>query len=373
MLTATSMEVTTLSLPGTELNLQTANQFIYVATPIEGGYIPLNVPPTGLVLNSDAWLTPSALQNLITNGTLSTDGDTWTYFDPGDSTSNGIRPVVIVLDGGGGFQLIPIPAEGENPGSSETSEGGPIAIATILEELPGAAEEIGEGSPTASVGELLGAERAQPRSTDSPMGHAMSGELERAIMFEMAGGDPVGVGQPATHNGTYNENWLGDAPLSLRSTQQRGADQTPSEMTEAGVHESAASEPRDLTSAALEYHAYFRERGNWHESQANRAAVISETFAIHSNSKISTNAMLSYDDSDSAHEEAFVQFAEQEKSVMYYMADGAARRGLSAIPLLTLLALERVAARNSRRANKLAAAVDPRRPATEDGNTGADA
>ena len=93
-----------------------------------------------------------------------------------------------------------------------------------------------------------------------------------------------------------------------------------------------------------------------------RAAGLEYQLSENADSHATASGMRFHEVSDSAYAEAFGQFAKSGKTAVNTVADGASRRGLSAIPLLALLALERVAARNSRRANKEASAIAPRPP-----------
>ena len=65
---------------------------------------------------------------------------------------------------------------------------------------------------------------------------------------------------------------------------------------------------------------------------------------------------------DFSYAEAFQQLGEQEATDNYSLVADYSRRFVGAMPLLTILALKRITARNSRRENKQSAAAPLRRP-----------
>ncbi len=366
MLAAATLDTVALSHPFADFSSLAADQPVFVAALREDGFITFASPSSGtaFVLNAGlprGTLSSDALSDLITNAM---HGGSWTPVGAGDTTSSGIPAAVIVADGDGGFQLIPQPTAVENSASSSSQpEGGSISIKSILEGVPDVGEELHEGSRTGLIAEAPGAEIEEPRLTASPTKQeAVGGELERAIVFEIAGGDPVGIGHAVRHDGTDHANRTEGAPLSFRSTQQPSAEQAPRKMAEAAAQETPAPESVDLTSAVLEHPDSFVRRGNWLEMQANLATIHAETDAKNADPRVIASPSQSYNALNSAYEEAFDQLAKTENSAIYSLAEGASRRSLSAIPILTLLALERVAARSSRRVNKASSAVFPRRP-----------
>ncbi|MEX0611948.1 MAG: hypothetical protein WD229_07490, partial [Pirellulales bacterium] len=297
----------------------TVDRAVRVAALIEGGYLTLDSPRAEAVFATDAWQLPStvssqtisafsttrsnalftdalsseALHDLILNSSLGSSGDIWTVGDA-DSTFNGTSglPAAVIGVAGEDLNVIPTPVAMENSESTSRAEGGWISIESILEGMRDVGEGIYEGSRTALIADAPEGAIEPSRLTASPTKEAVWGELERAIVFEIAGGDPVGIGQSVTHDGSDNANRTEGRPLSFRSTQQPSAERSPKKVGDAEAQKSSAPESGDLTSAVLEHPDLFVRSGNWVEIQASLANIISETeaeFLLQFRPKVSSN------------------------------------------------------------------------------------
>jgi hypothetical protein len=292
------------------------------------------------------------------DGSWLTEGsdDAGSLFNAGDVNSSGIQPIGYVADHQGSVQpVMPSVSSNFDP-QVDRQEGGPILVQSILDGMQGIGGESDVRSLLASDSRSANELRTltAPTSRKAPV----SGELDLAIAFETAGGDPVGLGKSATVsknelNSTPGGDVLSD-PLSQSDSEHSHADQadladaTTRQSVRLASHVAARSDDSDS--------------GEQSVPEIN-AAALALTFDADAQAFDAYMAAIAIppDATNRAHEEAFDQLADGGEGAAYSLVGDASRRGLSAIPLLALLTWEHVSARNSRRASKQSAVADKSR------------
>jgi hypothetical protein len=288
-----------------------------------------------------------------------------------NSGSFGIQPSVIpVVESTDSTPLVAGPERdtfGQVEGSS--NEGGAISIAAILTNVGSF-----EGSELDErILPIFAAANSDEASVPARMLNAttrdnseISGEWARAMAFEMAGGEPSGVerdaddGRAARHeasSGAMVPDVRG--PISYYDAQRAGANRAihrPSAVLQGAtgrVQAGQASDPldfaqvshADVTPLSHSFFAAVRQSSN----NATGAAELTSASAL-----INT-----------AHADIFGQLGLADIEIdQRWPMDFSWRGALNATPLLMILALERIAASNSRRANRddaFLSAIKPRR------------
>jgi len=376
MLSAASLDFTSLSSHISQLNLQNDNQVVHVSTQVEDGYITFdfslsgrasdsNSPQSGISLYNDA------VQDLVNhNALLQSDTNiTWNLFDSADAMSNGIRPVVIVVaDGDGSFQnFIGPPLLGNSESSTHWEEGGAIPIESILTQVPALGAEPGKVSTTLISAKSAAASHNIGRLTpSSAMPDVVTGEWARAVAFETAGGEK-GAERSATQTGRNNSNStpiesirVGSGPLS--NSAPNAAATAHGKKAFVAAQELSADGSSGVTNAVLHGpNSLPRDQGMLDILSSfpvvTQIAHLEMADASSEANSASDAAIL-----DFSYAEAFQQLGEQEETANYSLVADYTRRFVGAMPLLTILALERITARNSRRVNKESSAAPLRQP-----------
>jgi hypothetical protein len=328
------------------------NQTISLTMPSEGGFI-TNLDTSVLHFNGvfgqtsvDANL---SLNDLITRDQFSMNGTSDSVQLVGSAyDGDGLQPAVITFSDNGGQQ----PASqgvivGPLINQSGQDEGGSIPIHSLLAGLRNdqglaAAERSFALSP---VGKPAGSRYVARLATSSES--ALSGELGRGIVFEIAGGEP-GVSTRQTPE--VDATLQGDEPLSAiggkrdeaeLTGREHGAAQVVDQTGDIVARERSANEPT-LRTAAIADHIDFTD-------------VIASSSPSLPTTAGQGGAVMSAYNSDSelqalASAAAFEQFGEGKMAFVESSTIGNWwERSLAAMPLLVVLAMERIAAHNARR------------------------
>jgi hypothetical protein len=234
------------------------------------------------------------------------------------------------------------------------AEGGLIQIESVLTSMASlVGPELSDVFADTSIGN-------DPEEVEEPIrlaatatsdGGAISGELARAITFEMAGGEPDDT-EPAARAARRDASQTPDGntrPISREPVSEAGqrAQSVVGRVAAAGVPQAEMAPAQ--TSPALETlggmvagvtpaaHPVFERTVGWTpvSTIAPIGAVPGETAAL-----------------DFAHMEAFEELADEAATRSSLGLEFSLRGALNATPLLMILALERIAANNSRRANR---------------------
>jgi hypothetical protein len=263
-----------------------------------------------------------------------------------DWTVNNLQPVSI-------FQQTPpestptIPAPlGEDADGAATThfEGGIISIESIIAstELEVGAEP-GERQTKSIAAVSTGVADPQESLVETPAKNdrAMSSEWARAIVFETAGGEPTTAIRPLVHGvrPSASESRPREHDFSAARLQGRAV-QDSSSKAAAYVRESS-----EATFASLARTLSISRRL---DPSSDSESLSSLTRANVLESEVMTPYSHPFRLTDSARAEAFEQLVESEDAATHWLARYS-RRALTATPLLLVLALERVAARKSRR------------------------
>jgi hypothetical protein len=223
------------------------------------------------------------------------------------------------------------------------SEGGPISIESIIASTeldPGA--DSGNSKTVVKESTGMADYSRELANSDQPADRSVSPEWARAIVFELAGGQPASVvrplvpgprptaaeSRPGQHDlsaGDYRTDAPADSDWS-RSTFRS----VPREATVETWSRPLSSKPRLSATSQSGSHAWALRQG------------------VHDSSEVEAESV-AFRVADSARDEALEQM-EKGAATTDWFADYS-RRALSASPLLLVLALERVIARKSRRAS----------------------
>jgi hypothetical protein len=306
------------------------------------------------------------LNNLIEKGHVGTTdagGMTrgWLLVNEYATDSGGIQPVVVVVADSNAdvsSALRPILSQ-YNGAHVDSDEGGSIPIEGIL-----ANTELERGSDVGRPVRLvsLTAENSGDSAATANLAAVraanagISGEWARAMVFELAGGEPERDGGSSSSN--VDLNLQDGGPLSSarpqgdaeqEAAQNTGAPRIPDmahAMMSAAmpggfnslVGDGSAAGESDLAPLATKWHSSGDNGGG--AGQGTGAASLPAT----------------------VFETAFEQIGGSTQSVLQSLAAESWHRSFGVAPLLMVLALERIAAGNSRRANRDAAPVAVRRP-----------
>jgi hypothetical protein len=336
-----------------------------IAQPAEGGFINTNVASTAP--RSHGMFSAGEVAIVFSNdqvtdqlflGGVSQELH-FNNYSPIDG--NGLQPVAMASSiSQGVFQtrLAPVVAgpTGSTPGPTE---GGSIPIHMILADLR---SDVGLASTRNSVSSL-----AAETSVDSLVSArristsdgAIAGEWARALVFEVAGGEPVATDvdtlrEPRPTTSGSEETLKRREPLSSVELQQDG-------MTLANRHEAAkqAGEGSSDNGQAVQQSARSSGPISTAANPSNSAAVS----RMAAGGEQSAGLSASNDSNDFGGENpgipaaatavAFDQLGEEKAAVIERAVDGKSwLRSIGTSPLLMMLALERIAALNSRRSTR---------------------
>ena len=359
---AVAAEYTTLNLHAAQWTLDANDQPAIVASTRDGGFVGTSYSSAGAAFDGNI-VSPDGVPaaagivvQSINRAVLSTSGtsDTWSLFDSIDT----IRPVAIVLDRDGEINSAIEQTWAETMGPrTAREEGGAIQIESILArvgtmEAPRTSELVSRASIEVTARQANRAAQSTAPATSAD--RAAGGELARAIVFEMAGGEPVARERPEADNRSEPQAGV-EVPLS--STDSHETDAARSLARAAGARaENRPTSRDDLVDPDFER---LREPifGVQRNERPLRPTSDGSTSVAAGAETLDAGLLMSAGRvTDSVLAEAFEQLGESEGSTAFSLVDYS-RRALGATPLLLMLALERIAARNSRRAAKHAAAA----------------
>jgi hypothetical protein len=267
--------------------------------------------------------------------------DTAPPLSASDSPFINMSPVVIA------------PGPGSSPSTPPVSEGGSIPIHAIFADfrqdshLASGVKAISAHSSETSVDSLASA-RLQSSSDG-----AIAGEWGRAMVFEIAGGEPTtgdshSLDGQSTTTSDSDKSLQHSKPLSSVDTPQQGVKQV-ARHTATQTNESApigqpqATGSTEQLAAAL---AQFLKDGNL---AADVSAPIAFAELLADNPQLAGIP----DAATLAATAAFDQLGQDNTAVIESSSDGKSwLRSIGTSPLLMVLALERIAALNSRRATR---------------------
>jgi hypothetical protein len=327
----------------------------------------VNVVPVWKFGNPDVGQISSGVTRAVldyaSNGDVS--GLRFNKVDSYDST--GLQPVVIVLstnDGSLAPMIRPIVA-GPPESSPAPGEGGSIPIHAIFADfrkdsnLASGGKSISSPATESSLESLASMRRAS--SSDN----AITGEWARAMVFEIAGGEPS----------ARDSHLLGDQPATTSSTDDKLEHSEPvSSIETLQQNEQFASRH----SAGPANDAFFNDQNQLPTGQSDgQITAVSMKFprGSHRTTGSMTPAQIgqfaadwsaestSPDPTTTAAAAVFDQLAESNAAVIESSVDSKSwMRSIGASPLLMVLALERIAALNSRRAPRESRNVAAKKP-----------
>ena len=347
---------------------------VQAGTPLEGGFVPsASSPLDGLFTSFDrtsvvglrgsadhhVLLSPSTSETDFTSvtGNGMTDFDAVRFDTPGTP-----RLVIVRADSDGGLiQRLESTLAGNLRNGINENEGGAIPIQSILAVVgPGGTLESGERIVSKSGGEPA---QITQTVTMSSEGGVISGEWARPTMLEMAGGEPVSIARPAPappdFTSTLDRDPRADQPLS-----SRGA---PSALANAFAHrQGSAPSGGAAASTSIEETPTLTLRGSVGSVSQGTTSFADDWHPLQLQSRVSSNDAVSQElpqepsllpaiagPEASAYAEAFAQFGTRDETVRQSLAGhNPWRESLKVTPLLMILALERIAASNSRRAKQ---------------------
>jgi hypothetical protein len=338
----------------------------------EGGFI----TPDSVMLDSfnisagRNWLT---YRNNLTPSTVITSSDSVDFGNVYLDTT-AIRGLVIpAADSDGGMTTtIEQSFTGSLAAGTNRNEGGAIPIEPIL-AIAGHGPGLEPGQhvvqkATARAGESKWLLRTVIDVTE---GDKISGEWARPTMLEMAGGEPARPGPPAAPQREVTPTLDADdipraaQPLSSRAVPGTSALNVAQHRASNPTRSTGATIPTENIAAANQLLSPNSEWSAWLASVSTPAHANSRILSDASNltevlfPANSTGTMSGLD--TSAYAEVYEQLGRSDQTVAQSLAGDAWRHAWKATPLLMILALERIAASNSRR-EKPESSARPRRP-----------
>ncbi len=416
MLAATWLEFAPSNIPAAQYHLSfdsvslNSIQSIQAGSLNQGGFIPPVLPNAGVTGN----VVRSDNAEVFTDGTpMTTNGAPYIgkWFDFGglDSANGNLRPAVIsISDDGSGLQsnLESVFAGSPRQGAP-ASEGGAIPIADLL---PGAGGPTGDDRRmmlaehgdqsihstrlakeardlSARTIQLAAAERPAPlkitldesaaKLAPSLNADSISGEWARAMVFELAGGEPTELSRPALgdqsrmHLAPEDAPANDDTPLSnirahygidqlvayrANNVQARAA------AIESDRHAQPIKESVTLMHSAVGQLNAFARGPNWHNGHSDLASLALTTLIAAHTLAPAIPGSINNSPPNAAGSASLTEFEESETTAIRSSADDAWGPPEIA-PLVMVLALEQARAANLRRAKKHAATLTwpPRR------------
>jgi hypothetical protein len=389
-----------------DLRYSTSDQTIQFIGQAQGGFVAPVVSPTGelmsgsLVLPDGAQVTGGPFE-LFTGGMLrlNNGGSFTNWFDFGgvDAANGNLRPVVIAFDDSQPVSQLnsdSILARGDRTQTSR-NEGGPIPIESILAKDnpnggfdPGnrrllvenaeepvkvtqlASESRDESSPLArpvamqSPSPLKVALAESRVKNDARVHIPISGEWARAMVFEVAGGEPVNILRPAQNGSRLNSAPVDDstadahrpllntgAQLDANRAIKAASDKlNQSAVPEVELLEQPLTRPTDFTGiVAAQLNAFARGQ-NWDKS-ATDFSLLSLVALTAGNPLPQARGLANGNLSDDASSEVFAHLGESEATSLRAADDEDAFGESSYVaPILLVLALEQANAAKVRRA-----------------------
>jgi hypothetical protein len=352
-------------------NTLTGAQVSLVSQPAEGGFI--NADVATMATRSHGVFSTAGEVAIVFSDIPVTDqlspagasqGTGFNDYSPIDG--NGLQPVAMtLLSNDGVFQATFNPIVAEPTGSvSGPHEGGSIPIHLILADLR---SDVGFASNGKSV-TFLAAEKSVDSLVSarriSTSDSAIAGEWARAMVFEIAGGEPGTSGVDSLHEprrttSGSEETLKRSEPLSSVESQQDG-------VTRATRQDAAAQASEDSSGNGQATQQSARSAGSI--LAAANPPNLSTAVQMTASGKLPTNSSASNGNpaiTAAATAIVFDHLGEGNAAVIESSVDGKSWvRSIGTSPLLMVLALERIAALNSRRAtreSRVAAAKKPLR------------
>jgi hypothetical protein len=268
-----------------------------------------------------------------------------------DSDTNGLQPAVIVASVGNDSPLThmaPV-VVGPSPSMPGPSEGGSIPIHAIFADFHQDSHlASGVKAVSSPAGETSVESLASARRLSAP-DNAISGEWARAMVFEIAGGEPTA----SDSHSLGGQHTTSDSDPTLQNSKPLSSVDAPQQNVKL-VTRHTSGQPTEV--------ALIGEPGQQQATQSNEqlAAIVAQLLK---DGKLTTDAsaptalgQLLVDNPDIAtlaSAAAFDQLGEENAPMIESSVDGKSwLRSIGTSPLLMALALERIAALNSRRATR---------------------
>ena len=341
----------------------TSVDFHQLANPVEGGFVKLSGEPSLFNLNADLASTrlsfsfSDSAQNVgqITFN-LGTAGD-W-FNGPSQYDSEGLQPAKIDPapdDSDVTTNMSPV-VVGPPDRNGSSGEGGSIPIHTILADLQRGSSLVASTRPASLVAAEralgdAGADRRLPLSDE-----ALAGEWARGTVFEIAGGEP-GITEASSLRGRdkSNDSLQNAEPLSSVDvdelqqflSRKRTADRQPSDSPSANESTQAQPVPHIGPGAALALPGSLLP-------VATGGGLSLALSMLEAAEQASANITTSNETADTtAAATVFEQLGDGNSAILEPAVHAPSwLRSIGASPLLMVLALERIAALNSRRATR---------------------
>ena len=364
MLSAAGPDFATLNMSAAHLTLESTGPLIPLDKQSEGGFIIADFSPGAAGVDADGAVVGSVLFDSMSNvlgtrGILLTNGtNTFSFYD----ATGAIRPAVIVPNDGS-LETVDTTTVDAVDQSPVPDEGGTIRIESILATI-GSSDRASRREPMATplVEKRVGGSTIPQTSMVESLSdeeNTLTGEWARAVVFEMAGGEPEAVQSTTQHeHGKTGEvkTRFGRSFTSTESDQSH-APETSANDVAAGRDGLRQERDGDVRTHAMQESASPPRLDLVHDtsvrvSPASRSGTATATAIV-----AATPGTPADFATDSALEEAFEQLGEHEEAGAHWLADYSGR-SLEAKPLLILLALERIAARNSRRSGPTVASSE---------------
>ncbi|MEX2139157.1 MAG: hypothetical protein WD894_07850 [Pirellulales bacterium] len=403
LLSAMSLDVTTLSLPVTPLAVHVgqftafAGQSPQFNIGSEGGFIPLGnlqanatssrtivlsdvvvssaaspLTPGGLVLNNansneysfgvdsasgfdlrPAVIVPSDHGAVLRPNTDTiVAGDSWTETGGQEGGSINVKSILKGDERGGGFgsdkrvalfipENLPDPSAASEP-SERTAAGD---LAGLMDSPASAAPLSFSAAASARIEVTLG--NSSAIRTASSIGTGISGEWARAVVFEMAGGEPAWALPPSVTSQARPSS-TPDRPDSARTA----APLPPSAMGQQAVHRTGGRHQIAADEIELGVSVSRLTGSSGAVRPADSLPSSEQEFGA------PATGLAAFNVPDAAYAEVFAQFGRSDKAVARASADEDSQSmPIAAAPLLAFVVLERVAARYWSRMNKEASTV----------------
>jgi hypothetical protein len=340
------------------------------AVPTEGGYISTPVSPPGGALVGDVDQTPEpgeVLVDQVTSGpltdTTTSNSNNSTYSAGPESNYSGIRPIVFP-----NWEPLEFKTASAGPTLSTfdreqpiRDDGGAISIESVLESVNSLEDPASDASVESMLASTTPDESPAPHrlaAVAAPSSSEISGEWARAMAFEIVGGEPTETEPNTRHdraegkvddNGELSPNYR--QPTTTNSARSSTRDFVPeraaveSSRHEAGTSDTAAIGP--LRTFAFERNSSEHRLGGNSDSTLHSTLRAGRHLIVQDPNPVG-----------SAHADVFEQLGVDKNPASLSLALDLSWRGaLNATPFLMMLALERIAASNSRRINHHDAAV----------------
>jgi hypothetical protein len=374
MLSATSSGVTVPEPPIAQFDtsssqLNSANGPLAVVTPPgDGGYINANPfpmvtfhfsgSPTGLVTDANDL---ASLPILSVTRSSPSGSNGAIQFNDTPSYTAGLQPVVITFSNSALTGQLSAHTLTINPTETASSpgEGGAIPIHAIGAGLRQEASLLsGNSSAPSLLADMTAAARSSIHPADSSQ-KAITGEWARAVIFEFAGGEPgagehVGAGDRRATS-QDSQATFGEGPIS--SVEFQGAAMTSLDRqgatSNSGSGFAQSSQPQTQNAGNQVAVAFYRTSREGSFGCLNNGSPRSDSSLSPASAQVEEAAITGATNIDGATAAAFDQIGQSKIAIIESSAARSQRtRYHGAAPLLMVLALERLAAINSRHSAK---------------------